>query len=199
MGRSLGGWPTLSGPNRDGSRHVGVRVLPDARDQLVTRGFVVANQMFARSVDLSEVARVRVGDVLDVRFDVDKGWWVWRGECRLGRLTWSHSTFAWKDWRETTVPRIDDGTLQVIRLVLDERGIVRNCGGIVRPRSATVSPLDRAVPEAQVYVPTLRARITDEGVDVTSENMPGAPRVGSQPSEPAEVRSRSLWRRMLGR
>lgn len=67
MKRPLGSWPLLSGPNKDGSSHIGIRVLPDAARQLEDRGHIVANKMYERSVDRAVVAGVRVGDVLDVR------------------------------------------------------------------------------------------------------------------------------------
>ncbi|WP_314647583.1 hypothetical protein [uncultured Microbacterium sp.] len=198
MRKGVGPWPTLSGPNKDGGRHIGVRVLPDARAQLEARGFVVANQMYARSVDPGAVRTVRVGDVFDVRFDGDKGWWVWGGETRLGRLTWSLSSFEAKEWREG-LPRIDDGTIQIVRLVLNPTGQVVNAGGIVRPRGVEVPAIEDAVPYAEVYIPTLRAKVSGTAVTVQSENVPEAPRVGSQPTRPEDVPSKSFWARVLRR
>ena len=201
MGKGVGRWPTLSGPTKDGSRHIGLRVLPDARAQLEARGFVVANQLVTRTVDNAHLTSVRMGDVLDVRFDGDRGWWVWRGEDRLGRLSWSASTFEQRPWRDTATPRIDDGTIQVIRLVLDVRGVVVNAGGIVRPKGERVPSLDDAVPEADVYVPSLMATIgPDADVTVTAANMPGSQRVGSKAShEEVARKGRGFLRRLLGR
>jgi len=201
MGKRTSSWPTLSGPNSDGSRHVGLRVLPDARDQLQAQGFVVANKMFERSVDRAVVTSVRIGDVLDVRFDGDRAWWVWRDDVRLGKLTWSPGIFEQKAWQEAPVPRIDDGTMQVIRLILDGDGRVTNAGGIVRPRGVKVPRLEDAVPYAEVYTPTLRATVSESGVSVQAENIPGAPRVGSPPSNPEQIHwpKKSFLARLLGR
>jgi hypothetical protein len=198
MGKAIDPWPTLSGPNKDGGRHIGLRVLPDARAQLTARGFVVANKMYEKSVDLNAVRSVRVGDVFDVRFDGDKGWWVWREGTRLGRLTWSLLDFPSKEWR-AGMTRIDDGRIQIIRLVLDASGQVVNAGGIVRVRRVEAPPIEEAVPYAEVYVPTLRARVSGTKVTVNSENVPGAPRVGSPPTKSEEVPSKSFWARMLRR
>lgn len=181
MGDDAGEWPTLSGPHRDGGRHVGIRVLPEAARLLNERGFIVANKMYEKSGNEAAIASVRVGDVLDVRFDGERGWWVWRNELRLGRLTWSPSTFEHRDGQDP-LPRIDDGTLQVIRLFLDARGNVVNAGGIVRPRGTPVPPVHNAVPQVDVFAPTLRAEISaDADVTVYAENLPGAPRAGSVP------------------
>lgn len=198
MSRSLGRWSLLSGPNKDGSRHIGIRVLPDAAHQLQARGHVVANKMYERSVDRDAVSNVRIGDVLDVRFDGGKGWWVWRDDVRLGRLTWSLSSFDAREWRETT-PRIDEGTLQVIRLVIDAGGLVANAGGIVRPLGDPIPLVKQAVPDAQEYVPTLRAVVGVEGdVRVAKVNVSGSPRVGRQPA-PLPRSRKSLWERLTGR
>ncbi|MGM1016688.1 MAG: hypothetical protein ACQEW8_04020 [Actinomycetota bacterium] len=155
MSRSLGRWSILSGPNKDGSRHVGIRVLPDAASQIRIQGHIVVNRMYERSIDRDAISNVRIGDIFSVRFDGDKGWWVWQDEVRLGRLTWSLSSFEAREWRDA-MPRIDEGTLQVIRLVVDATGIVVNAGGIVRPLGDPIPPVKRAVPDAQEYVPTLR-------------------------------------------
>lgn len=192
MGRDVGGWPTLSGPHKDGGSHVGILVLPDARNQLQALGRVVANQMYARSVDRDAVASVRVGDVLDVRYDGDRWWWVWRDETRVGRLTWSLSSFDDKEW-QAGLPRIDDGKLQVIRLGLNANGDVVNAGGIVYPEHDVIPPVREAVPYAEIYVPTLRARVQDGAVTATRENMPGAPRVGRRAGNVAPLPKRTLW------
>ncbi|MFF7291629.1 hypothetical protein ACFY9N_03760 [Microbacterium sp. NPDC008134] len=177
----------LSGPHKDGSTHIGVRVLPDAATQLRAANHNLVNKMYDRSVDREAVASVRVGDVLDVRFDGDRSWWAWRDEVRLGRLTWTLSNFEAKDWRDAN-PRIDDGTLQVIRLVIDAGGSVVNVGGIVRRRGVSIPPVKDAVPDAVVTVPTLRARVDSDGtVHIASE----AARVGRP--------QRSFWRLRFGR
>lgn len=187
MRRPLGRWSTLSGPNKDGSIHIGVRVLPDAAAQIRAEGHNLVNKMYDRSVDREAVATVRIGDVVDVRFDGDKGWWAWRGDVRLGRLTWSLSNFDVKDWRDAS-PRIDDGTLQVIRLVVDESGTVVNAGGIVRHRSERIPPVKDAVPDAVATVPTLRARVGPAGnVQLTREMVP------------VKSRRKGLWSRLLRR
>jgi hypothetical protein len=136
---------------------------------------------------------VRVGDVLDLRFDGDRAWWVWRGEDRVGRLTWSLSTFDPRAWRDEPVPRIDEGTLQVIRLALDAGGTVVNAGGIVRPVGEPVPLVREAVPYAEVYVPTLRAKVGRSGVEVTAENAAGEPRVGTPASNMEPLPRRTLW------
>lgn len=172
MRRPLGRWEVLSGPNKDGSTHIGIRVLPDAATQLRAVGHNLANKMYDRSVDRVAVASVRIGDVVDVRFDGDKGWWVWRNDVRLGRLTWSLINFEAKDWRDAS-PRIDDGTLQVIRLVIDANGAVVNAGGIVRRRGEPIPPVADAVPAAVVTARTLRATVDRDGrVKVASERTP---------------------------
>lgn len=148
MKRGLGDWSLLSRPNKDGSRHIGIRALPDAANQIHARSFVVANKMYERSVDRGLMSNIRIGDVFDVRFDGDKGWWAWRGGVRLGRLTWSLSNIEAREWREA-MPRIDEGTLQVIRLVVDAGGIVVNAAGIVRPLGDAIPPVKKAVPDAQ--------------------------------------------------
>lgn len=187
----------LSGPNKDGSRHIGIRVLPDAARQLKDRGYIVANKMYERSVDRGAISNVRIGDVLDVRFDGDKGWWAWRGGDRLGRLTWSLSNFEAREWRGA-MPRIDEGTLQVIRLVVDAGGTVVNAGGIVRPLGDAIPPVNNAVPDAQEYVPALRAVVGSEGdLRVTKENVDGSPRVGRQPA-PLPPSHKSIWDRLTG-
>lgn len=187
MRRPLGRWELLSGPNKDGSRHIGVRVLPDAAAQLRAAGHNLVNKMYDRSVDRKAVATARIGDILDVRFDGDKGWWAWRGDVQLGRLTWSHSSFEAKGWRDAS-PRIDDGTLQIIRLVVDANGTVVNAGGIVRRRGVPIPPVKDAVPASVVTVPTLHARVGPAGnVQVTNEVVP------------VESRRKGLWFRLLGR
>lgn len=187
----------LSGPNKDGSRHIGIRVLPDAARQLEDRGYIVANKMYERSVERGLMSNIRIGDVIDVRFDGDKGWWAWRGGVRLGRLTWSLRNFESSEWREA-MPRIDEGTLQVIRLVVDAGGIVVNAGGIVRPLGDAIPPVKKAVPDAQEYVPTLRAVVGSEGdVRVMKENVDGSPRVGRQPA-PLPPSRKSIWDRLTG-
>lgn len=200
MKRRLGSWSILSGPNKDGSTHIGIRVLPGAAAQIYAQGYNLANKMYEHSVDRSAVCDVRVGDVLDVRFDGDKGWWVWRGEDRLGRLTWSLSNFEPREWRNA-LPRIDDGTLQVIRLIIDSSGVVINAGGIVRHRGVAVPPVKDAVPAAEVHVPTLRATVDAAGeVRVGKENLPGAVRVGS-PSTPDAMYSsnKRIWAKLIRR
>lgn len=198
MKRGLGDWSLLSGPNKDGSRHIGIRVLPDAANQIHARGYVVANKMYERSVDRAAISNVRIGDVFDVRFDGDKGWWVWQDDVRLGRLTWSLSSFEAREWREA-MQRIDEGTLQVIRLVVDATGIVVNAGGIVRPLGDHIPPVKKAVPDAQEYVPTLRAAVGVHGdVRVAKENVGGAPRVG-QPPAPLPRSRKSIWERLARR
>ncbi|MEJ1090687.1 hypothetical protein [Microbacterium istanbulense] len=183
MRRALGRWEILSGPNKDGSTHIGVRVLPDATAQLRAAGYNLVNKMYERSVDREAVATIRIGDVVDVRFDGDKGWWAWRGNVRLGRLTWSLGDFEEKEWREAS-PRIDDGTLQVIRLVVDAGGAVVNAGGIVRRDGVPIPPLKNAVPDALVTVRTLRARVGAAGdVQVMSEKAP------------VESRRKNVWSR----
>ncbi|MFF3027587.1 hypothetical protein [Microbacterium sp. NPDC057944] len=195
MKRPLGSWPLLSGPNKNGSRHIGIRVLPDAARQLEERGYIVANKMYERSVDRNAISNVRIGDVFDVRFDGDKGWWAWQDDVRLGCLTWSLSSFEAREWREA-MPRIDEGTLQVIRLVLDATGIVVNAGGIVRPLGDPIPPVKKAVPDAQEYVPTLRAAVGVDGdVRVAKENVGGAPRVGQSPA-PLPRSRKSIWERL---
>ncbi|WP_224785990.1 hypothetical protein [Microbacterium caowuchunii] len=154
--------------------------------------------MYERTVDSARVTDVRVGDVLDVRYDGDRGWWVWWDETRLGRLTWSMSSFEPREWRES-LPRIDEGTMQIIRLVLDENARVVNAGGIVRPLGVPIPPISQAVPAAQVYVPTLRATIGADGdVTVQAENVPGSARVGSDPSPDARPK-KTFWSRLTGR
>lgn len=187
MRRPLGHWEMLSGPNKDGSTHIGIRVLPDAANQLRAAGHNLANKMYDRSVDRMAVASVRVGDVLDVRFDGDKGWWVWRDNVRLGRLTWSLNTFEAKDWRDAQ-PRIDDGTMQVIRLVINPDGEVVNAGGIVRRSGARIPPVRHAVPSAEISVPTLRARVGDDGTVRAAREM-----------VPDGGHRRKWWARLLGR
>lgn len=196
----MSGWPILSGPNKDGSRHVGMRILPEARARMAAQGFVVANKMFTRSVDISAIGGVEIGDVMDVRFDGEKGWWVWREDKRLGRLTWSLSSFEAKHWREG-LPRIDDGTIQVTRVVLDAGGRVINAGGIVRPRGMRVPDLIEAVPDVAIYVPTLRATLDDAAGDalIQRENLPGAPRVGTAPEKERDVLHRRFWARLFRR
>ncbi|WP_372983352.1 hypothetical protein [Microbacterium sp.] len=197
MKRGLGDWSLLSGPNKDGSRHIGIRVLPDAARQIHARGHIVVNKMYERSVDRGAISNARIGDVFDVRFDGDKGWWVWQDDVRLGRLTWSLSSFETREWRGG-MPRIDEGTLQVIRLVVDAGGIVVNAGGIVRPLGDAIPPVKKAVPDAQEYVPTLRAVVGIEGgVRVAKENVDGSPRVGRQPA-PLPRSRRSIWERLTG-
>lgn len=197
MSRSLGRWSILSGPNKDGSRHIGLRVLPDAASQIQAQGHVVANKMYERSVDRNAISNVRIGDIFGVRFDGDKGWWVWQDDVRLGRLTWSLSSFEAREWREA-MPRIDEGTLQVIRLVVDAAGIVVNAGGIVRPVGDPIPPVKKAVPDAQEYVPTLRAAVGVDGeVCLTKENVNGSPRVGRQPA-PLRPSRKSIWDRLTG-
>lgn len=187
MRRPVGRWELLSGPNKDGSRHIGIRVLPDAATQLRTAGHNVVNKMYDRSVDREAVASVRVGDVLEVRFDGDKGWWAWCGDIRLGRLTWTLNNFEAKHWREAS-PRIDDGTLQVIRLVIDAGGAVVNAGGIVRRAGLPIPRVKEAVPAAVATVRKLRARVGPTGnVQVTSEMVA------------VESRRKRLWSRLLGR
>ncbi|WP_460800088.1 hypothetical protein [Microbacterium sp. GXF0217] len=187
----------LSGPNKDGSRHIGIRVLPDAARQLEDRGYIVANRMYERSVDRGAISNARIGDVFDVRFDGAKGWWVWRDDVRLGRLTWSLSNFETREWREG-MPRIDEGTLQVIRLVVDAAGLVVNAGGIVRPLGDSIPPVEKAVPEALEYVPTLRAVVGIEGdVRVNKENVDGSPRVGGNPV-PLPPSRENIWDRLTG-
>lgn len=200
MKRRLGSWSILSGPNKDGSTHIGIRVLPDAAAQIYAQGYNLANKMYEHSVDRIAIRDVRVGDVLDVRFDGEKGWWVWRGEDRLGRLTWSLSNFEPREWRDAQ-PRIDEGTLQVIRLIVDPGGVVVNAGGIVRPRGVAVPPVEDAVPAAHVYVPTLRATIGATGaVRVEKENVPGAPRVGRAATPDARSSSvKRIWARLTRR
>lgn len=198
MNRPLGSWPLLSGPNKDGSIHIGIRVLPDAARQLEERGHIVANKMYERSVDLAAVTGVRIGDVLDVRFDGGKAWWVWSGDLRLGRLTWSMNTFEAREWRDAA-PRIDDGSLQVVRLIVGAGGEVVNAGGIVRPISEPVPPIGDAVPEAGEYVPTLRAVIRADGnASVSRENLSGTPRVEQRADSPRLTR-KSIWRRLTRR
>lgn len=199
MVRDVGKWELLSGPHKNGGRHIGIRILPDAADQLRAQGFMLANKMYERGLERGEVANVRIGDVLDVRFDGEKRWYVWRGDVRLGQLTWSTTTFEERDWH-AQLPRIDDGTLQVIKLGLDASGQVVNAGGIVRPRGVRVPPVKRAVPYAQVHVPTLRATVSSDGVvDVQGQNLPGAPRVGSAPVKFMMGERNGFWSRLFGR
>lgn len=187
MRRPLGRWELLSGPNKDGSRHIGIRVLPDAATQLRAAGQNLVNKMYDRSVDREAVASVRVGDVLEVRFDGDKGWWAWRGDTRLGRPTWTLNNFEAKHWRDAG-PRIDDGTLQVIRLVVDANGAVVNAGGIVRRDGLPIPPVKDAVPDAVVTVRTLHATVGRDGtVDVSREMLP------------VRKGRRGFWSRLLGR
>lgn len=198
MGRDVSKWPTLSGPHKDGGRHVGIRVLPDARAQLTSRGFLVANKMLRSSVDVAAVRSVRIGDVFDVRFDGARAWWVWSGETKLGRLTWSLATFEPREWRGAG-PRIDEGTMQVIRLGLDAHNTVINAGGIVRPVGEVIPPVREAVPYAEVYTPTLGATISGTTVTSFAENVPGAPRVGRPATNMEALPRRTLWERLRGR
>lgn len=186
MRNPVGRWPVLSGPNKDGSTHIGVRVLPDAAAQIRAQGHNLVNKMYERSVNRAEVARLRIGDVVDVRFDGDKGWWVYRGETRLGRLTWTLSSFESSSWKDTS-PRIDEGTLQVIRLVLDEDRSVMNAGGIVRRTGQPIPSVADAVPKARVAVPTLHGAVGRDGsVKVTRQDLP--------PNGRRSIRSRLLGR-----
>lgn len=171
----------------DGSTHIGVRVLPDAATRLRTAGHNLVNKLYERSVDRAAVASVRIGDVREVRFDGDRSWWAWRDGVRVGRLTWSLNNFEAKDWRDVS-PRVDDGTLQVIRLVIDAGGSVVNAGGIVRRRGVPIPPVKDTVPDAVVTVPTLRAQV-DPG---------GTVRVASEMA-PVEGQQKSFWSRVLAR
>lgn len=188
MRRPLGRWQVLSGPNKDGSTHVGIRILPDAATQLRAAGHNLANKMYDRSVDRAAVGSVRIGDVLEVRFDGDKGWWAWRDTVRLGRLTWTLNNFVTKEWRDAQ-PRIDAGTLQVLRLVIDRNGAVVNAGGIVRRVGEPIPPVTKAVPDAVLMVATLHASVGLGGtVHVTREDAPLSPE-----------RRTGFWSRLVGR
>ncbi len=79
--KGFGALEILSDRTRTAVPHIGVRVLPDATAQLRAAGYNLVNKMYERSVDREAVATIRIGDVVDVRFDGDKGWWAWRWQC----------------------------------------------------------------------------------------------------------------------
>ncbi|WP_448810201.1 hypothetical protein [Agromyces bauzanensis] len=125
-------WPQLGSRHRSGNRFVGRelgRVEPYWK-----AGTPIVNQVVQTTVDLAAVANVGIGDVLQERFDGTAHWWLCREGVRLGRLNWSLSTFEQKPWQAAPMLRVDEGDLEVTRLLLDPSGRVINCGGILRPK-----------------------------------------------------------------
>lgn len=123
-------WPQLGSDHKDGSRFVGRELGPV--DPFWFAGTPIVNKMVQATVNLDAVSSVRVGDPLTLLFDGVKNWWLWRENSRLGRLSWSPGTFEPRAWKDYSAVRIDDGVLEVTRLLLDGSGQVINCGGIVR-------------------------------------------------------------------
>jgi len=123
--------PQLGNVHKDGSRFVGRDVGPV--QPYADAGTPVLNKMVQSTV-VADVSGVRVADRFGVRFDGEKHWWVVDGDRRVGRTPWSISLFDQKPWQTRPFPRIDDGTLEVTRLLLDSAGVVINFGGIVRAR-----------------------------------------------------------------
>jgi hypothetical protein len=124
-------WPQLGNVHKDGSRFVGRDLGPV--QPYADAGTPVLNKMVQTTIAV-DVSKVHIGDRLDVRFDGGKHWWVVDRGTRVGRLPWSISLFDQKPWQTRPFPRIDDGALEVTRLLLNCTGVVINFGGIVRAR-----------------------------------------------------------------
>lgn len=124
-------WPQLGDAHADGSRFVGRDLGPVQK--YWDAGTPVVNKLVQASVDLDAVRRLSVGDSVDVRFDGVKQWHAYVGPVRLGRLPWSPGVFEPQPWQDQSAARVDDGVMEVTRLLLLSRRVI-NVGGIVRPR-----------------------------------------------------------------
>lgn len=128
--RDIGTWQQLGNKHKDGSWFVGIDL--GRVDPYADAGTPVLNKLVQATVT-ADVASVRIGDRVRIRFDGDRHWWALLGDVRLGRLPWAPSDFNLRPWQERPYPRIDDGELEVTRLLVSSADVVTNIGGIVRP------------------------------------------------------------------